>query len=85
MLDREKLAQQSKLRFRLYDYYGIPYGCFDTDGDAGEELLFSEKQQDRERARTLILGMQDIPNELADRLLKYKEQDQKEGQKKFSI
>ena len=28
MVDREKLAQQSKLRFRLYDYYGIPYGGF---------------------------------------------------------
>lgn len=78
MVDREKLAQQSKLRFELYDYYGITYGGFDTDGDAGEGFFLSEKQQDRERARTLILGMQDIPNELADRLLKYKEQDQKE-------
>ena len=85
MVDREKLAQQSKLRFRLYDYYGIPYGGFDTDEDAGEGLFLSEKQQDRERARTLILGMQAIPKELADRLLKYKEQDQKERQKKFSI
>lgn len=78
--DREKSAQQSKLRFELYDYYGIPYGGFDTDGDAGEGLFLSEKQQDRERARTLILGMQGIPKELANRLLKYKEQDQKERQ-----
>lgn len=64
----EKIKFQQD-KFKKYDYYGIPYGGF----DASDEGLTSQMQQDQEEARLLILQGKEIPEDLAKRLLQYKE------------
>ncbi|MBO5388341.1 MAG: hypothetical protein J6A59_09405, partial [Lachnospiraceae bacterium] len=58
--------------FQKYDYYGIPYGDFDTSEGEGYK---SEKEVDRENARLLILSGKSIPKDLEIRLLQYKQQE----------
>lgn len=73
----EEVEKQAK-KFEVYDYYGIPYGQFDGDeyneGDIIPEEVY-KKITDREEARLLIMKQEKIPEDLAERLLKYKEQD----------
>ena len=64
---QEDIMEQER-RFKLYEYYGIPYGIFD---DVDEK---SDVEADREWARHLIMQGLDIPKELEERVLKYKEQ-----------
>ena len=64
----EKIKFQQD-KFKKYDYYGIPYGGF----DGSDEGSTSQMQQDQEEARLLILQSKEIPENLAKRLLQYKE------------
>jgi hypothetical protein len=70
----EKIIEQ-KTRFEKYDYYGISYGCLDGEGQTEGEGYYTEKDKDRAKARLLILGKKEIPKDLEERLLKYKQQD----------
>lgn len=58
-------------KFKLYEMYGIPYGYIDNDR-LGEQYG-SEKDDDRELARMLIMMGKELPDELKERLLKYKQ------------
>lgn len=64
---KERIRSQQD-KFKKYDYYGIPYGCF----DGNDEGNFSQYEQDCEEARLLILQGKELPEELAKRLLEYK-------------
>lgn len=64
----EKIKFQQD-KFKKYDYYGIPYGGF----DGKNEDSISQVQQDQDEARLLILQGKEIPENLAKRLLQYKE------------
>mgnify|MGYP003315363815 FL=1 len=65
-------AQQ--IKFERYDYYGIPYGQFDTlENEEGH------KEKDREEARLLIMKGESIPKDLENRLLQYKKQEHKKA------
>lgn len=68
-------AQQ--IKFERYDYYGIPYGQFDTLENG--EGHWSKKEKDREEARLLIMKGESIPKDLENRLLQYKKQEHKEA------
>ena len=74
VLTDEQQAQQ-KRKFDLYDEYGIPYGIF--DGTHVGEQFRSQKDKDRDAARILIMQGKDIPEDLKERLLSYKNQEQK--------
>lgn len=65
--------EAESLKFKQYEYYGIPYGYFDLI--EGTESL-TEKDKQRNEARLLILEGKSIPPELGDKLLEYKEQDE---------
>lgn len=64
--------EQQTLKFQQYEYYGIPYDYF--DGAEGEGYK-SQKDVDREKARLLILSGKEIPEDLATRLLQYKQNE----------
>lgn len=66
----EQIAETER-REKLYDYYGIPYGVFDGE----EEIEFIEIEKDRTEAQILIMQGKEIPKDLEERLLRYKEQD----------
>ena len=65
----EQIKKQNE-KFRLYDYYGIPYGIFDES----ETIENNKIESDREKARLMIMKGEDIPKELAEQLLKYKQE-----------
>jgi hypothetical protein len=69
---KEQVVVQQK-KFEKYNYYGIPYGDFDTSKDG--EGYSSEEEIDREKARLLIMKNEKIPKDLEIRLLKYKQQE----------
>lgn len=73
-IDEEKrieLDEQQRKRFALYDYYWIPYGFLCPGGESeGKPLTPHEK--DIESARMYILADQPLPEDLATRLLDYK-------------
>ena len=70
----EQQKMFEKRKFERYDYYGIPYGMLDGDTDEGTR---TDREEDIEKARLLIMQGEEIPKELADRLLMYKEQESK--------
>jgi hypothetical protein len=74
--EEQAFAQQKK--FERYDYYGIPYGDFDTSKNG--EGYTSDEEIDREKARILIMNNEIIPKDLEIRLLRYKQQEQSENQ-----
>lgn len=67
----EEQITETERRENLYDYYGIPYGIF--DGDEKDDSIEIEK--DRTEAQILIMQGKEIPKDLEERLLRYKEQD----------
>lgn len=67
--ETERLFQEKK--FQLYDYYGIPYGIFDESGDD----IMGSVEEDRAKAKLLIMQGLEIPHELECRLLQYKQQE----------
>ena len=73
IIPTEEQVIKQKSIFSKYEYYGIPYGNFDTS-EAGEGFK-SQKEVDREKARLLIMQGKSIPQELEDKLLKYKQQE----------
>lgn len=69
----QEQVKDQQLKFQKYDYYGIPYGYFDTSEEG--EGYKSKKEIDREKARLLILSGKNIPKDLEIRLLQYKKQE----------
>ena len=67
----EEQIAETERRENLYDYYGIPYGIF--DGDEKEDS--TEIEKDRTEAQILIMQGKEIPKDLEERLLRYKEKD----------
>lgn len=67
----EEQITETERRENLYDYYGIPYGIFDGD----EKVDSIEIEKDRTEAQILIMQGKEIPKDLEERLLRYKEQD----------
>ena len=59
-------------RIRKFEYYGIEYNNLD-----GGELAESKKEKDRDEARILILMGKEIPKDLEERLLRYKDEDER--------
>ena len=51
-------------RIRKFEYYGIPYNCFD-EGDGEIEKLWDE-------ASMFIMMGKDIPEDMEEKLLKFK-------------
>ena len=69
--------EQGASRLQRYDYFDIPYGKFDEQ-NSYEESPFINKEhkkiyEDTEQARLLILQDLEIPQELENRLYKYKQ------------
>lgn len=67
---KEEINAQ-KRKFELYDYYGIPYGQIDDSKEAE-----TQKDLDRLQASIYIMKGEEVPQELAERLLKYKENNE---------
>lgn len=72
----EELAKQDK-KFKQYDYYGIPYDKLD---DTSRETASIEVEEDRNKASLLIMQGIELPDDLKQRLLKYK-LEEKESKK----
>ena len=70
----QEQIQAQELKFQQYNYYGIPYGYFDSVTES--DIFVSQKERDRKTARLLILEKKTIPPDLAKRLLEYKKQDE---------
>lgn len=73
IIPSQEQIEAQKTKFKKYDYYGIPYGYFDTSKDG--EGYDSKKERDREQARLLIMSGKNIPKDLEIRLLEYKKQE----------
>ena len=67
----EEQIAETERREKLYDYYGIPYGIFDGD----ENVDSIEIEKDRTEAQILIMQGKEIPKDLEERLLRYKEEN----------
>jgi len=68
---QEQIEKQER-KIQLYEYYGIPYGVFDDGQDS-----VSQKDIDRAQADLLIEAGRPIPVDLAERLLEYKKDDER--------
>ncbi len=68
----QEQVQDQIEKFKLYDYYGIPYGEFD---DSGEENI-TQRDIDISKARLFISQKEKLPKDLEIRLLKYKQENQ---------
>lgn len=66
----EEIIARNRL-FEAYEYYGIPYGVFDSTRTP------ENVEKDWSRAVALLAKKEKIPKELENRLLKYKEQRSK--------
>ena len=69
-LTNMEILQEERWR-QLFRYYGIPYDMFD------ENMGSSQIDKDRNIASMLIIAGKPIPKDLEDRLLKYKEKEEK--------
>lgn len=67
---QEQLKVQETI-FEQYEYYGIPYGIFDGSDETDADII----EMDREEAKLLIMRGEEIPPDLAAKLLEYKYQD----------
>jgi hypothetical protein len=74
MLSDEQVRQRD-IKFELYRYYGIEYDRINDSADG--EGIRTKKDKDRDLAHYLIMKGETIPDDLAARLLKYKEQEYK--------
>lgn len=59
-------------REKLYEYYGIPYGVFDN---LSKNIENTNIEKDRITVQILIMRGEKIPEDLEQRLLTYKKQD----------
>lgn len=73
LIPTEEQIEQQQIKFKRYNYYGVPYGEFDGN-DYGEGRL-SQKDKDIEQARILIMAGKEIPKDLENRLLEYKKKN----------
>lgn len=73
---QEQIDEQER-KFKLYDYYGIPYGILDGGHDCS--CMDMQKEIDREDARLLIMQGKEIPRDLEDKLMRYKLEDEAVG------
>lgn len=79
IIQEEETMKYKMSKFKQYDYYGIPYGQFDSPEG---ECCISLKEKDREKARALILKGEAIPNDLAMRLMQYKKDEARKNKNK---
>ena len=71
------MQEEQERRFRLYEYYGLKTGVI-YDPPYGEGNIFETQEEiDKREARQLILGNKELPKDLAERLLGYKEKREK--------
>lgn len=70
----EEEIRMTEEKEKLYEYYGIPYGVIDGIDNPNKEI---EIEKDRTTAQILIMQGKEIPKELEQRLLKYKEEEKK--------
>lgn len=68
---KDEIENQIRI-FKQYDYYGIPYGYFDSVGE-GEQFM-TQRDIDISSARILIMQGKQLPKDLEHRLLEYKHQ-----------
>lgn len=70
----EEEIRMTEEKEKLYEYYGIPYGVIDGTDNPNKEI---EIEKDRTTAQILIMQGKEIPKELEQRLLQYKEEEKK--------
>ena len=70
----EEEIKMTEEKEKLYEYYGIPYGVI--DGSEKEEKDI-EIEKDRTTAQILIMQGKEIPEDLKNRLLQYKEREKR--------
>ena len=70
----EEEIKMTEEKEKLYEYYGIPYGVIDGAENPSKKI---EIEKDRTTAQILIMQGKEIPKELEQRLLKYKEEEKK--------
>lgn len=70
----EEEIRMTEEKEKLYEYYGIPYGVIDGADNPNKEI---EIEKDRTTAQILIMQGKEIPKELEQRLLQYKEEEKK--------
>lgn len=70
----EEEIKMTEEKEKLYEYYGIPYGVI--DGSEKEEKDI-EIEKDRTTAQILIKQGKEIPEDLKNRLLQYKEHEKR--------
>lgn len=68
---KEEITARNEL-FKVYEYYGIPYGIFDSIKIPEDNI-----ERDWSKAVALLAKKEKIPKELENRLLMYKEQRSK--------
>lgn len=68
----EEEIKMTEEKEKLYEYYGIPYGVIDGSEKDDKDL---EVEKDRTMAQILIMQGKEIPADLEQRLLQYKEEN----------
>lgn len=68
----EEELKEQQARFDAYEFYGIPYGILDSENEEKKEEDLNI-EIDRNEARSYILQNKPLPEDLAKRLLAYKE------------
>lgn len=73
----KRIQEEQERRFSLYEYYGIETGVI-YDTPYGEGNIFETQEEiDKREVRTLIISNEELPKDLAERLLGYKEKREK--------
>lgn len=70
----EEEIKMTEEKEKLYEYYGIPYGVIDGSENDNKDI---EIEKDRTSAQILIMQGKEIPKDLEQRLLRYKEEENK--------
>jgi hypothetical protein len=65
-MQTEKEIELNIKRQELSEYYGVPFGVFDSYDEDKQE------SEDKAKAQALILEGKEIPDDLKERLLQYK-------------
>lgn len=68
----EEEIKMTEEKEKLYEYYGIPYGVIDGSEKDNKDI---EVEKDRTTAQILIMQGKEIPADLEQRLLQYKEEN----------
>lgn len=66
--------QKGEKQDSIAEYYGVPFGIFDAN------KIENQKQRDQNKACLLILQDKEIPKDLGERLLRYKEEDKRSSE-----